>query len=138
VVTVALSPAYGYVGGGLTCAIISVSVTVTILSGGTVLAFRFPNDPSVAPKAMRVADLGEQVAGDDGDDAEDLLQCEHSPVAAGQATELALGLRHLLLDRVDIAAYASTSAWTCQASCGSSSQRRPLDESSPRREQGDP
>jgi hypothetical protein len=54
-----------------------------------------------AAEAACVADLGEQVAGDDGAYPVDRLQGDEAAVAAGEPARLALELRHLLRGRVD-------------------------------------
>jgi hypothetical protein len=54
-----------------------------------------------AAEAAGVADLGQQVAGNHGADAVDLLQGDEPAVAAGERSQLPLDLRHLLRGRVD-------------------------------------
>jgi hypothetical protein len=54
-----------------------------------------------AAEAACIPDLGEQVAGDDGADAVDLLQGHEAAVAAGEAAQLPLELGHLLRSRGD-------------------------------------
>ena len=76
------------------------------------------------PEAAGVADLGEQMAGEDRADAEDRLQRPAAPVAARVTAQFALEQLDLLLQGGAITAtITSTWARACGSSSSAASQR---------------